>query len=534
MKKILTLALIGPFILGHFAGLTSPAFGTEPIVQNVFTPKTAITSSELARRKAQLDVEYFKLNQLEERYLESYRKLEKTTATPETLTARTENLIEELGQADVRMLTGDKQARALSFLSDLDVWFTAQETHHALIDELNIEKFNYFIKEARYYSDVVYQDLVINRAYPVSERQIDRLRIAHDNLVAKHAEYLGHLDKYGTPKDTFRLAAIRDVFAETKNYFKIIDDIRATPTERLTGFIKKLAGFPKRFWEKLKYLAVLPDALQLGSDILLKGGGKINNTVNSAFLKAARIKGYSVEIKGRENLAIATTAKEKKTINIIAKVHRGPVLDNMVLAELGLRDYVFVTSFGSVIPEFYSSRLVDNPGLAFVGPGFPNGIETLLKKGTKNPEHIMVNYAEGSIGNLGETRPIATKFSTAVIPAFREKGYKVNVIPVTSQTASYLKKDLDPTMVFGKAIEARVHTPISDSMITFLESSGRLDRLGIFIRSTWLSELATDVDSGGKLIEGALTIRGMEEMNFKYMNLRNSEKLFCPRLFSRD
>ena len=267
--------------------------------------------------------------------------------------------------------------------------------------------------------------------------------------------------------------------------------------------------------------------MKLGKDILFNDGGKINNTMNDIFLKAARLKGYDVDVVGLKNLDILGKNREEKTINIVAKVHRGPVLDNMVLASLHLKDYVFVTSFGSIIPKFFSNRLKDNPGIAFVGPGFPGGVDTLVNKATQNPEHIMVNYAEGSIGDMGETRPIATKFSTAVIPALRKAGYKVNVIPVTSQAASFLKQDIGPEMLFGKIIGARVHAPITDSMITFLESTGRLDKLGILIRSTWLSELQTQSNKRGNLIEGALSLRGLEKMVIKYLNVHYSENPFC-------
>ena len=101
------------------------------------------------------------------------------------------------------------------------------------------------------------------------------------------------------------------------------------------------------------------------------------------------------------------------------------------------------------------------------------------------------------------------------------------MIPVTSQAASFLKKDVGPELLFGKIIGARVHAPITDSMITLLESSGRLDKLGIYIRSTWLSELETDTDQAGNLIEGSLSLRGMEKMLFKYLNVHYAQIPFC-------
>jgi len=465
-----------------------------------------ITAAELKRELTQVET-------LEKEYIDSYRK----QAALETADA----WVEKIGVfIDA---TGLSRAEKNQFLKEFDHWVDTQKAHHALIDRLNIEKFNYFINESRFYADQTYSEFgSLN----------DDLGKAHQKLVEEHSKYLTHLGLYGTPKDVFRLTAIRETFKASKDYFTLLEKTTSTRAEKFAQFRKKLAALPRRLWDNLKLLALVPDSVKLGADILLEGGGKINSTVNRAFIKAAELKGYSVKVKGMENLAIATVDRERKTVNIIAKVHRGPVLDNMVLAELGLKDYAFVTSFGGVIPKSISSRIEDNAGLAFVGPGFPNGIETVTEKTIHNPERIMVNYAEGSIGNMGETRPIAEKFSTAIIPEFWKKGYRVNLIPVTSQAASFLKKDMGPELLFGKIIEAKVHAPITNDVISFLDTSGRLDDLGILIRSTWLSELNTTLDTDGKLIEGSLSMRGFEEMMFKFINLPNSSLSFCPRLLT--
>lgn len=514
VAAVLWLTLLIPCVR---AEVTPP-----PIVKNYFTAERHITEADLEHRRKELARELAGIEALEQEYFASYRKIDSAMLKPDRLVA-------QMGAALGGATVGTATARA-TFLTEFDRWTLSQRTHHALIDRLNLEKFHYFIKEARYYADVSFHDAITRGELPLSPKDQISLISAHQRLLDAHSEYLRHLDKYGTPKDVFRLAAIREVFAASKRYFERLESATASPGGKFAIFRRKLASFPKRLWENLKLLALLPDAVRLGFDILFHGGGRVNATVNSAFIKAAELKGYSVRIQGKENLALATVHKESKTVNIIAKVHRGPVLDNMVLAHLGLKDYAFVTSFGSVIPEFYSSRLKDNPGIAFVGPGFPNGIETVTEKAIENPERIMVNYAEGSIGNMGETRPIAEKFSTAMIPELRKKGYRVNLIPVTSQSASFLKKDIDSDLLFGKIIEARVHSPITDEMITFLEANDRLKDLGVLLRSTWLTELETSGGVSGRMIEGALTLRGMEEMLLKYMNLPNSTKSFCPRL----
>ncbi len=523
ITKSVTVALLGLFIFLPSALARMESAPT--IVRNYFTAQRHITSADLEHRRKELARELAAIEGLEQEYFESYRAL--STGQP-----KPERLVAELGTALADASPAAESART-NFLREFDRWTLAQRSHHALIDRLNLEKFHYFIKEARFYADVSYFDAIIQGELPLSARNQVLLMSAHQRLLDAHSSYLSHLDKYGTPKDVFRLAAIRDVFGASKQYFERLEAVTATTGEKFAIFRRKLAAFPQRLWENLKLLALVPDAIRLGVDILFHGGGKVNSTVNAAFVKAAELKGYSVKIHGKENLALATIHKESKTVNIIAKVHRGPVLDNMVLAHLGLKDYAFVTSFGSVIPEFYSSRLKDNPGIAFVGPGFPNGIETVTEKAIQNPERIMVNYAEGSIGNMGETRPIAEKFSTAMIPEFRKKGYRVNLIPVTSQAASFLKNDIGSDLLFGKIIDARVHPPITDEMISFLESSGRLKDLGILLRATWLTELETSGGEGGRLAEGALTLRGMEEMLVKYMNLPNSTKSFCPRLLAQ-
>lgn len=481
-------------LIGLLAFMPTPAFAGD------------ITAAELKRELAQVEA-------LEKQYIESYRK----QATLETADA----WVEKIGAfLDASNLSRNERTQ---FLKEFDHWVETQRAHHALIDRLNIEKFNYFIQESRFYADETFSEF--------GELNTE-LKKAHQKLVEEHTKYLTHLGLYGTPKDVFRLAAIRDTFKASKEYFTLLEKTTSTRAEKFAQFRKKLAALPKRLWDNIKLLALVPDAVKLGSDILFRGGGKINATVNDAFVKAAELKGYSVNVKGMENLALATIDREKKTVNIIAKVHRGPVLDNMVLAKLHLKDYAFVTSFGGIIPKSISSRIEDNAGLAFVGPGFPNGIDTVTDKTIHNPERIMVNYAEGSIGNMGETRPIAEKFSTVMIPELRKKGYRVNLIPVTSQAASFMKKDIGSDLLFGKIIEARVHAPITNEVISFLESSGRLDDLGILIRSTWLSELNTTLDTDGKLIEGSLSMRGFEEMMIKYMNLPNSSLSFCPRLLA--
>ncbi len=513
--------------------LSALAFAAEdPIVRNVFTPGNEISIESLQLRKAELDAEYTALQNLEKSYIESYRALSKGT-TPDDIVGRLNSFVGSLTQAEREGLASGtipemRRAEWEILNAKLAEWFSGQKSHHALIDRLNLEKFNFFIKQSRYYSDSLFLELVQSGESGLSMAEKFRITAAHEKIVVHHAEFLKHLDKYGTPKDVFRLAAIRDVFSATKDYYELIRRLSATPGQRFARVGRLLSSLPKRLWENIKLIGLLPDALTLGRDILFNGGGPVNQTVNQAFLKAARMKGYAVKIKDRRNLKIATQNTDPKTVNIIAKVHRGPVLDNMVLAELGLPDYAFVTSFGSVIPEFYADRLKDNPGIAFVGPGFPNGIETVTDKTIKNPARIMVNYAEGSIGNMGETRPIAQKFSTAIIPEFWKKGYKVNLIPVTSQAASFLKKDISSKLLFGKIIEARVHQPLSNDAILFLQASGKLEDLGILIRSVWLTELMTDIDQGGTLIEGSLSIRGMEKMLFKYFNIQVRETNYCP------
>jgi hypothetical protein len=187
------------------------------------------------------------------------------------------------------------------------------------------------------------------------------------------------------------------------------------------------------------------------------------------------------------------------------------------------------------MPAAIANRIKDNPGIAFVGPGFPNGIETVTSKAIHNPEHIMVNYAEGSIGNIGESRPIAVKFGTAMIPELQKQGYEVNIFPVTSQGSSFMKKDMDPKMLFGRMLDAKVHPPITNAVINFLAQSGQLDKLGILLRATWLSELETNRDASGKgtLIQGALTIQGIEEMSLQYFETSSPAEL-CELIMSKE
>lgn len=500
----MTFSFLIPLLL-----LTGTAFAGETV-----PPHPAPTEVELGRDRQAID-------QLENAYFASYQDLEKSALRPDALVQRIEAFLETADDSEA------SKTRRTDLLQQLDQWNELQRKHQALIDRLNVDRIDYFVKQIRAYSESTFQSLLADPNFPeIAKAELFRARNA---VIDAYEAYLANLGRYGTPKDTLRLGAIREVFAEGKNYFRLLEILGAPPAKRFRLIRKRLAKLPARFMREVKLLALLPDALQLGSDILLRGGGKINRTVNAAFIKAAELRGYRVDVDGMENLALATVNREEKTINIVTKVHRGPILDNMVLAKLGLKDYAFVTSFGGDMPKFFSDRLKDNPGLAFVGPGFPNGIETVTEKAIRNPERIMVNYAEGSIGNAGESRPIAEKFSTVLIPELRKKGWRVNLIPVTSQAASFMKTDFQDDLLFGKIIKARVHPPIRNEVIDFLEKSDRLPLLGILIRATWLSELESDYDRGGKLIEGALTFRGIEEMTLKYLNLENSERVFCPR-----
>jgi hypothetical protein len=112
-------------------------------------------------------------------------------------------------------------------------------------------------------------------------------------------------------------------------------------------------------------------------------GTPFTRRVDDLFRAWGDVKGYGVEVSGRENLPPATPQRQGtgRTLHLLTPTHRHGVTDNVTFAHLGVADHLVFNAVDQLplLPRFLKKRVADTPGLIPVGGGRGPAIDRALE-----------------------------------------------------------------------------------------------------------------------------------------------------------
>jgi hypothetical protein len=319
-----------------------------------------------------------------------------------------------------------------------------------------------------------------------------------EKLAARYRE-LEHL--YGTAQDHRRIAVYQRFYAGVVDFSRRIRRLdptmpRSPPsfTDWLHALRRGLVWLGRRSGTLLRLLVA---ALRMVHAALSKKtpatGTPFTNRIDDFFRAYGELKGYEVQVTGREHLP---GADEDEGIHLLAPAHRHGVTDNVTFSHLGLRDYLVFNAVDQLplLPRFLKERAANTRGLIPVGGGRGPAVDRALAALAQRASRNILIYPEGSVSEgFRGTRPPRRNFGEGLVRRIREAGHELSLIPVTYlDNARFL--DLPP--LSDTPLERRLRVVVSpaleSAMIDALLATGGGATLNRMVRLAWLEELVSD------------------------------------------
>lgn len=371
----------------------------------------------------------------------------------------------------------------------------AQRSILAAYDEFNLRKLDYFLEKYRALVEQARERLQ-PRLGPADEKVLEPI---FAQIEKSYQTYLLNRSLFGQPKDVLRINAYREFFSGIVDLAHAVDAIasRNAPPERtsLTALRAWASRALLKAWNLLYILGKVARMLVTlhFTAISPAADARLIDRFEDLFQGVRKMKGLDVAVTGRENLPATPSAD---VVNIYAILHSHPILDNVALSSLGLRDFSIFGAADYFAPKFMADRLDRTDHFIVVGRGREKPIDKALDRLRRGKVRNLVIYPEGSVSaGMFETRPVREKFSYGLIKAIREAGFAVNLTPITFpdnfRIINYWGNLLDPEPAHLRAL---IHEPVSDEMIRHLVSVDGDQAINTYLRSLWLENLAMDRD----------------------------------------
>ena len=360
-----------------------------------------------------------------------------------------------------------------------------------------------------YFMDQVVREL--DRAMETMEafygrRNLGRIAWRYRRLQRLAGRYRSLESLYGTAGDHRRIAVYQRFYAGVVAFSKQIRGLdptmpRSAPSaaDRLYaighGLLRAIRRTPALARLIGAAVRVLHSVLSTRND----GAGKpFTRRVDDLFRAWGDVKGYGVEVSGRENLPPATPQRQGtgRTLHLLTPTHRHGVTDNVTFAHLGVADHLVFNAVDQLplLPRFLKKRVADTPGLIPVGGGRGPAIDRALEALALGTSDNVLIYPEGSVSEgFRGTHPPRRNFGEGLVRRLREAGYELRLQPITYlDNARFL--DLPPRS--ASAEDRRLRVVVSPSLdsaaIDALVDSGGGEMLNRVLRLAWLGELTTD------------------------------------------
>lgn len=329
-----------------------------------------------------------------------------------------------------------------------------------------------------------------------------------------------------------RLYSFDDYFALAR---KIMKDLKSLPKPKVQNSVSTLtmfkAGVQAAFSVEYMLLQILirnvsylfpsPFDYLPGSSWLLKNSTPINSSYASSglFNALADMRGFQLEVQGREHLKNLKLdgSDDGMEVNLFLPSHRNGMVDAMLIAKLGIKHFLIFSNAQVVCPNSTLGNLLASlPEYISVGkvkgyPPLPSTEKLLLALKDRRSPNVF-NYSEGFVAGVGANTASSKTFDDSLLIKLIEKGYRVNVIPISMEADSEFL--LDSAAIDRKAI-ARIHSPLSHEVVNMLVAKQKTDGV------RYLSQLLSTIWYENTTLHAELDIeklfgRAEEGLGIKY------------------
>jgi len=213
----------------------------------------------------------------------------------------------------------------------------------------------------------------------------------------------------------------------------------------------------------------------------------------------ADFKGYDVQVEGRENLEDIPlqASADRKVVNLFLPPHRSEVGDALLLGKLGLPHFLMFSNPSAYAPHpWVGNVLASLPEFISVGKwkGYPplTPAEKLFKSLEEKRSPNVINFPQGFVSRMGEILPMHHQFEEKLIRPLIQKGYEVNVVPMTFEVDSgHLSRSGGSDDL---KIRAKFHPPLRHSTVKALvelEDSSLNRVFNHFMSTFWFEKIQT-------------------------------------------
>lgn len=484
------------------------------------------SSDELRGSFEERQLELFSRLEKIEKYLDSEREqLNREDLKPNSLAQRIYQTLSGLSESELAFfLEGNldqiknTQAResanqALKQISEFNEAHSAYQKH---LDDYTRLELDYFIEGAHVAMLALRNEIAENTE--IKEKDLKKIDLLLTSATSEYRRYMRYRKEIGDPRDgPNRTDAYRSFFTVAKEYFDLANKVSKETQVKL------------RFWTQLRIKArtifnftrtiikLAPSMIKIALNAILgrpttNERSPLVHSIDETFRKIGRITGHSVKIEGAEYLPSQRTSD--KTVYIIAPTHRDPIRDGIIMANLGISNYLLTMATDQMMPKYLADKFTQNNNIVTVGRGSDTPILKILEELRRGKTNTILIYPEGSVSaGLYETRPVREKFSWGLIEALQKEGYEIKLIPVTYKnsgqfvhrnTVAGFFKFLDNSTA-SRELQVAVSRPLDSKFLKLIARATEATAIGRFIRATWMDGLPHDSEfhSGLMRIEAA-------------------------------
>jgi hypothetical protein len=222
-------------------------------------------------------------------------------------------------------------------------------------------------------------------------------------------------------------------------------------------------------------------------------GTPFTNRVDDFFRAYGDLRGYQVQVTGREHLPGSGDAG---TVHLLTPAHRQGITDNVTFSHLGLDDYLVFNAVDQLplVPRFLKERAAHTRGLIPVGGGRGPAVERALAVLAEGFSRNLLIYPEGSVSEgFRGTRPPRRNFGEGLVRRIREEGHPLRLIPITYlDNARFLNLPPLSDTPEDRRLRVVVSPSLAAAAIDALLAVGGGEMLNRTVRLAWLENLTTD------------------------------------------
>lgn len=431
----------------------------------------------------------------------------------------------------------DKRERAVKLQIGFTEWERLQATYQTKMDEYIKNEMDYLIIGTQTLIKVLAEEMKVTFPGENLTEVITALKTAE----AAYKTYAANRENIGAPLDGInRTFPFRKFFGEAKT---VIDAYN-----RLTG--REVASQPevltwktkaKRMFSFTASMAKMtPQVVRLvfavfGKDRSSEGKTPLSSGISEMFKSLASAFGVTTKVAGVDSLQqlIKANPLGTKTVNIIAPNHSHPIYDAILMASLNLPHHLLVMATDQIVPGKIGDRVDKNRSIVTVGRGSDLPINKIVAELERGVSNNIIIYPEGSIASgIYDTRPAREKFAHGLVKQLVERGYKVNIVPVSYKNASRFLNENSISEFFkrsasgdkygaGTVLEATVSPAIPHEIVDSVVKSGKYNLLNTYLRQHWLAELGTMPNTMSGLLRSQDLIKKFnEQFGINIRNLR--------------